>query len=209
MQENFILDYFCVEWNSLINNDKDVNLSFNIFFKKINAILDNHAPLRKFTKKKLRFRSKPWITLGLQKSISIKNCLFAKFIKSNDINQKNEMHIKYKQYRNLISTLLEKNKRLYFTKIFNDNLNNLKNTWKGIKNLISLKTVSHSSRSSIYCDNKTVTSPFEMANAFNSYFLNIALDIQSSIKYSAKEFHEFLLPLSIKSFFSHLLIKME
>ena len=27
------------------------------------------------------------------------------------------------------------------------------------------------------------------------------MDIQSSIKYSAKEFHEFLLPLSIKSFF--------
>ena len=111
VQENFILDYFSVDWNSLINNDKDVNLSFNNFFKRINAILDNHAPLRKVTKKKLRFRSKPWITLGLQKSISIKNSLFAKFIKSNDINQKNEMHIKYKQYRNLISTLLKRSKR--------------------------------------------------------------------------------------------------
>ena len=124
-----------------------------------------------------------------------------KFIKSNDINQKNEIHIKYKQYRNLISTLLKRSKCLYFTKFFNDNLNNLKNTWKGIKNLISLKNVSHSSPSSIYYNNKTVTSPFEIANAFNNYFSNIALDIQSSIKYSAKEFHEFLPPLSIKSFF--------
>ena len=33
-----------------------------------------------------------------------------------------------------------------------------------------------------------------------SRFSNIALDIQFSIKYSAKEFHEFLPPLSIKSF---------
>ena len=41
-------------------------------------------------------KSKPWITLGLQKSISIKNILFTKFIKSNDINQENEIHIKYK-----------------------------------------------------------------------------------------------------------------
>ena len=198
---SLILDYFFVDWNSLINNDKDVNLSFNNFFKRINAILDNHAPLRKVTKKKLIYRSKPWTTLGLQKSISIKNSLFVKFIKSNDINQKNEMHIKYKQYRNLISTLLKRSKCLYFTKFFNDNLNNLKNTWKGIKNLISLKNVSHSSPSSIYYNNKTVTSPFEIANAFNNYFSNIALDIQSSIKYSAKEFHEFLPPLSIKSFF--------
>ena len=32
VQENFILDYFSVDWNSLINNDKDINLSFNIYF---------------------------------------------------------------------------------------------------------------------------------------------------------------------------------
>ena len=111
------------------------------------------------------------------------------------------MHIKYKQYRNFISTLLKRSKCLYFTKIFNDNLNNLKNTWKGIKNLISLKNVSHSSPSSIYYNNKTVTSPFEITNAFINYFSNIALNIQSFIKYSAKEFHEFLSPLNIKSFF--------
>ena len=96
VQENVILDYFSVAWNSIINNHKYVNLSFNNLFKRINAILDKHAPLRKVTEKKLRFRSKLWITLGLQKSIFIKNSLFAKFIKSNDINQTNETHIKYK-----------------------------------------------------------------------------------------------------------------
>ena len=115
--------------------------------------------------------------------------------------KKNEMHIKYKQYGNLVSILLKRSKHLYFTKFFNGNLNNLRNAWKGIKNLISLKTVSHSSPFSIYYNNKTVTSPFEIANAFNNYFSKIALDIQSSIKYSANEFHEFLPPLSIKSFF--------
>ena len=98
---------------------------------------------------------------------------------------------------------------MYFTKICNDNLNNLKNTWKSIKNLISLKNVPHSSPSSIYYNNETVTSPFEITNAFNNYFSNIALDIQSSIKYSAKEFHEFLPPLSIKSFFLTLTDKNE
>ena len=156
VQENFILDYFSVDWNSLTNNDKDVNLFFNNFLKRINAILDNHAPLRKVTKRKLTFRFKPWITLGLQKSISVKNSLFVKFIKSNDVNQKNEMHIKYKQYRNLLSTLLKRSKQSYFTTFFNGNLNNLKSTWKGTKNLSSLKTVSHSFPSSIYYNSKTV-----------------------------------------------------
>ena len=59
----------------------------------------------------------------------------------------------------------------------------------------------HSSPPSISYNNKTVTSPFEIANAFNNYFSNIALNIQSSIKYSAKEFHEFPPPLNITSFF--------
>ena len=72
----------------------------------------------------------------------------------------------------------------------------MKNSWKGIKNLISRKTAPHSSPSS-RSYNKTVTSPFEITNAFNNYFSNVALDI----KYSAKEFHEFLPPLSIKCFF--------
>ena len=31
VQENFILEYFSVDSNSLVNNDKDVNLSFNNF----------------------------------------------------------------------------------------------------------------------------------------------------------------------------------
>ena len=73
VQENFILDYFSVDWNSLINNDKDVNLSFNNFFKRINAILDNHAPLRKVPKKKLRFRSKPWINQFPLKIVYLQN----------------------------------------------------------------------------------------------------------------------------------------
>ena len=72
-----------------------------------------------------------------------------KFVKSNDINQENEIHIKYKQYRNLISTLEKRSKRFYFTKFFNDNLNNLKNSCKGIKSFISIKILSHSSPSSI------------------------------------------------------------
>ena len=77
----------------------------------------------------------------------------------------------------------------------------MKNTWKGIKNLMSLKTISHSALSSISYKNKTVTSLFEIVIAFNNYFSNVGLNIQSSIKYSAKEFHEFLPPLNINSFF--------
>ena len=105
-----------------------------------------------------------------------------------------------KEYRNLKSTLLKRSKRFYFT-FFNDSLNNLNNTLKGIKNSISLKTLSHSFPPSIFYNIKTVTSLFEIANAFNNYFLKVALNIRFSIKYSTKEFDEFLPLLNINSFF--------
>ena len=44
--------------------------STKIYLNKINMLLDSYAPLKKFNKCKLQFKSKPWITLGLQKSIS-------------------------------------------------------------------------------------------------------------------------------------------
>ena len=79
-------------------------------------------------------RNKPWITLGLQKSISIKNDLLTEYIKLKDVTLKNEAQIKYKQYRNQLSTLMKESKKSYFTSYFQSNLNDLKITWKEIKN---------------------------------------------------------------------------
>ena len=36
-------------------------------------LLDAYAPLKRINKYKLKFKSKPWITLRLQNSISVKN----------------------------------------------------------------------------------------------------------------------------------------
>ena len=49
--------------------------------------------------------SKPWIALGLQKSISVKNKLLNKFNNKEDTILKEEIHIKYKNYEEL-STLI-------------------------------------------------------------------------------------------------------
>ena len=45
----------------------------------------------------MKFISKPWITLGLQKLISVKNELLKKFINKNDLVLKEEFHINFKK----------------------------------------------------------------------------------------------------------------
>ena len=61
----------------------------------MNSILDSNAPFKRVNKYKLRFKTKAWITPALQKSSSVKNSLFNKFIKSKN-QQAKEHNFKYK-----------------------------------------------------------------------------------------------------------------
>ena len=76
------------------------------YLEKINILLDTYAPIRNIDK--LRLESKPWITLDLQKLILVKNILFAKFINTKDPMLKKETRNEYKNYRNLLSALINK-----------------------------------------------------------------------------------------------------
>ena len=76
-RENFILDYFSVDWEDLLKIDElNADNSTKMYLDRINMLLDTYAPLKRINKYKLKFKSKPWITLGLQKSISVKNTLY-------------------------------------------------------------------------------------------------------------------------------------
>ena len=62
---------------------------------------------------------------------------------------------------------------------------NIMNSWKGIKSLISLKTVASSIPTVPSLDNgDTITNPYDIANTFNNYFASIAETTKKSIKYT-------------------------
>ena len=75
-------------------------------------LLDTYAPLKRVNKYKMKCKSKPWVTLGIQKSISVKNKVLKNFINKKDPILKEEFHMNYKKYRNLLSTLKRKVNRL-------------------------------------------------------------------------------------------------
>ena len=84
-QENFVLDYFSVEWdNFLLSSNTNTEKSYKTFLEKFESLLETYAPLKKISENKLKFRDKPWINTGLQKFISIKNQFLSKFIKLKD-----------------------------------------------------------------------------------------------------------------------------
>ena len=118
-KNNVTLDYFAIDWNDILQTEKgDINKSLENFLNSFNSLLDRYAPLKKVPRYKLRFRDKPWITLGIQKSIQIKNKYFTRYINLKYLDKKMEMHILYKNYRNLISTLLKRKQKIIFLQIF-------------------------------------------------------------------------------------------
>ena len=74
-------------------------------------------------------------------------------------NKKLYSHNEYKKYKNMLFTLLKRSKHSYFSKSFESNWNKIKNTWKGIKLLITLKDLSTSVPRTLKHNNETGTNP--------------------------------------------------
>ena len=66
---------------------------------------------------------------------------------------------------------MKKSKQVYYDKYFERNWNKVKNTWKGIKSLIFLKTVASSVPTMLSLGNgDTITNPYDTANTFDNYY---------------------------------------
>ena len=93
-------------------------------------MVNKHAPMKTLSKRRGKILSKPWITKGIRTSIRIKNNLF--------FNADWEY---YKLYRNKITSLTRQSKKNYYERYFEENINNSKETWRGINDIISTQFV--------------------------------------------------------------------
>ena len=129
------------------------------------------------SKRDIKHLSKPWITPAIRKSIIIKNKLYKKFIRNKSLYY----HNKFKHYRTKLNHLIKISKVDYNSNYFNNNRTNIKNMWRGIKNIISLKPLNTSLPSKILINNTEFTDCKSIANAFNDFFSNIGRNLASSI----------------------------
>ena len=189
-RENFIYDYLDINWNEILQTNKnDVNTSLQIFLTKINELLDKYMPLRKMTKSEYKRKFKPWITDQILEKISNKNKLLKKSIKTKDPARKNQWEREYKTLKNEITALTRQSKKDYYHQYFTDNIKNLQKIWKGIKEIINIKTKNFTQPTCIIDNMKTITDPKEIANTFNNYYTSIADKILNDRKYEGNKHH--------------------
>ena len=135
-----------------------------------------------------RLQSKPWITKGIRSSIAIRNKLYKSYMStSNDY-----YFTKYKIYRNKLKHLILISKKSFYNNYFNTNKDNIKETWKGIKQLITLKKAAYSTPTTLKIGNTKITDTKSIANEFNKYFANVGSNLANAIPVVNTSFEEFL-----------------
>ena len=97
---------------------------------------------------------------------------------------------------------MKRSKTNYYNLYFGINWNNLKNTWKKIKSILSIKPNPSDIPKILNTNDSTITNPVEIANVFSNYFSCIASETKVNIKYSHKHISDFLKNRAQNSFLS-------
>ena len=96
-------------------------------------MFDSCFPLKQYNYRNKTAPRKPWITRGLARCCAKKDKLYKKYIK----DPSNVNFLKYKVYRNKLNKLIRSTEKKYYQEKFIEAADDIKKTWKLIKNIIS------------------------------------------------------------------------
>lgn len=162
-------------WDNIYNTD-NVDDMVDYFIKALTLHLDNSTKITKIYKKINKI--KPWITIGLIKSINNRNKL-KKVWHKNKSNT--ELELSYKRYRNLTDTLLKKAKYNYYSQKVEEAGKDTKKLWEVVRDMENKgkpgKEIKIKNDEGILLQGDK-----EIADTANNYFINIGMRMANKLK---------------------------
>ena len=186
-QKRFIEHLKNINIMNKLNMDinSDINDNYEVFCKLLQSSKSEHMPIKSVKFNKYKHKKNKWISKGIIKSIEIKDKLYKLMMQHtiDDVEARlAHQYIKntFNIYRNMLKKLIRQAKRLYYIATFARFKHNIKQTWKIIK-----ETLNRSKRDALpnrfLVGEQYIDDPKEIANAFNSYFINIGPSVASHI----------------------------
>ena len=179
-------------WVDVSSPSVSTNTSMSIFYRKIEKLLDEMAPIKKLTAKEVGLTQRPWITPGILKSMSSRDKCYKEFLKEKNSESKTEKFAAYKLKRNLITSLLRTSKKNYYNTFFEENQTDIKRTWQGIRNLINVSKKANTNINKLIENGKPITDPKRMADIMNKFYANIGKSVEEKIPHGNKPFTDYL-----------------
>jgi len=169
------------QMNKTINSNPQDN--YEVFSLLVKYAKEKHLPKKEVKFNRKKHKKAKWLTNGILNSINTKNRLYKVFIQADIGNgiMYNVLKDKYKCYRATLRKSIREAKRLYYMRIFQMCRNDMKKTWSIINDTLN-NNQNHNQASEFVIDNKVITDHDEIANGFNTYFVNIGRSLAESIQ---------------------------
>ena len=179
---------FVSDLDNLLNNvtiktlSSCPNIMAKILIQSYQNLIDKYFPLKKVSKKILKFISKPWLTKGLKISIKTKNKLNFKLRKK--YTEKAERY--FRRYRNILTKVKKKAFHSYYAEKAAAAKNDIGKTWQVINEIIRRKKKKESSIFRMHDkDGNVVHSQKGIANLLNCHFSTIGSKMAENIPATA------------------------
>ena len=180
-----------------ISSLQNINDIYDAYHDKLMKVIDFHAPLIEITKKEMKWKTKPWITKGIQKSIKSKKSCYRKYIKTSNKFWFDRCGL----YTKKIKKLMFISKKKYYENYFAENSKNARKTWKGINELLNKSKKASDADIFLNENGDIITDKEKISNCFNNFFTNIAGNLLKDIKEPPKKFQDYLKNPNEHSFF--------
>ena len=186
-----------LNWDSL--HEMTVENAYSFISTTITDILDHEAPYKQTTIKPKYIIREKWMTKGLLTSSLNLDKLYRK---ATRVKKTSITHQSFIKYRNLFNTLKRKAKRKYYRDMLLEYKNDIRQTWKILKNVLNKTNDKSSISQEFVADNGTlVCDPKSIGNHFCNFFTNVGPTFASAIPASKFEFSHFLKRRHDKTFF--------
>ena len=111
-QQKSIDDYTGVKPDP--ERNEDANMMFSKFFTTLSDCVERHAPLKKLSKKSLKFKTKPRISTCIQNLTPYRDGLLRKYTRT----KRKDDHDLYRKFRNRVVTENRKSEDSHFKNYF-------------------------------------------------------------------------------------------
>lgn len=166
-----------VNWIKVLNTDK-IDVAMSYFLHKIDEIIQNASYNISFNNPNKFNKLKAWTTKGLVISIKNKHKMSKKLLLSPfDFNLK----MKYIKYRNLLTSLITKAKKMHYQVLFKKYKYNPKKIWQLTNEIAGKPKTKNIIINEIKNNNCILKDSVDIANEFNKYFINVGNEIEKNI----------------------------
>ena len=172
-QQNFLRDVSNMPWDIIVRSCGTLDENIDNFIEVLLLLIERDAPLQQ---RRVSQKYCPWLTSDFHKLRKSRDKLKKAAIKSKS----NYIMASYRHLRNKVNSLNKRLKKDYYSSKIQENVGNLKQTWKIVHEIVN-KTSKTTKIDSITVNDNVITNKKIIPNIMNTYFSRVGENLKAKI----------------------------